>query len=30
MSYYKSTLLTKNNHKTIKGEKFGYVTYIMG
>lgn len=29
MTYYKSTLLTKNNHKTIKGEKFGYVTYIM-
>lgn len=29
MSYYKSTLLTRNNHKTIKGEKFGYVTYIM-
>lgn len=29
MSYYKSTLLTKNNHKTIKGEKLGYVTYIM-
>jgi hypothetical protein len=29
MSYRKSTLLTKNNHKTIKGEKMGYVTYIM-
>lgn len=29
MSYYKSTLLTRNNHKTIKGEKFGYITYIM-
>ena len=29
MSYYKSTLLTTNNHKTIKGEKLGYVTYIM-
>lgn len=27
--YYKSTLLTRNNHKTIKGEKLGYVTYIM-
>ena len=29
MSYYKSTLLTTNNHKTIKGEKLGYITYIM-
>ena len=29
MSYYKSKLLTRNNHKTIKGEKFGYITYIM-
>lgn len=29
MNYYKSTLLTRNNHKTIKGEKLGYVTYIM-
>lgn len=29
MSYYKSTLLTRNNHKTIKGEKLGYITYIM-
>lgn len=27
--YHKSTLLSKNNHKTIKGEKFGYITYIM-
>lgn len=22
-------LLTKNNHKTVKGERFGYVTYIL-
>ena len=29
MSYYKSTLLTRNNHKTIKGEKLGYITYIL-
>jgi len=29
MSYYKSTLLTTNNHKTIKGAKLGYITYIM-
>lgn len=29
MSYYKSTLLTTNNHKTIKGQKLGYITYIM-
>lgn len=29
MNYYKSTLLTTNNHKTIKGAKLGYVTYIM-
>ena len=29
MSYYKSTLLTTDNHKTIKGEKLGYITYIM-
>ncbi len=29
MSYYKSTLLSRNNHKTIKGEKYGYVTYIL-
>ena len=29
MTYRKATLLTKNNHKTIKGEKLGYVTYIM-
>lgn len=29
MTYRKTTLLTKNNHKTIKGEKLGYVTYIM-
>lgn len=29
MSYYKSTLLTRNNHKTVKGEKLGYVTYIL-
>jgi hypothetical protein len=26
---YKSQLLTKNNHKTIKGEKLGYITYIL-
>lgn len=29
MSYYKSKLLTRDNHKTIKGEKLGYITYIM-
>lgn len=29
MSYRKSTLLSKNNHKTIKGEKLGYITYIL-
>lgn len=29
MSFRKSTLLTKNNHKTIKGEKLGYITYIL-
>lgn len=29
MSYKQSTLLTTNNHKTIKGEKLGYITYIM-
>ena len=29
MSYKKSTLLTRNNHKTIKGEKKGYITYIL-
>lgn len=29
MNYYKSTLLTTNNHKTIKGQKLGYITYIM-
>jgi len=29
MEYYKTTLLTTNNHKTIKGEKLGYITYIM-
>jgi Gene product 88 len=27
--YYCSKLLTRNNHKTIKGEKYGYVTYIL-
>ena len=27
--HYKSKLLTRNNHKTIKGEKLGYVTYIL-
>lgn len=27
--YYPSKLLTRNNHKTIKGEKFGYITYIL-
>lgn len=29
MNYRKSTLLTTNNHKTVKGEKLGYITYIM-
>lgn len=29
MTYKKSTLLTKNNHKTVKGEKLGYLTYIL-
>lgn len=29
MAYRKTTLLTTNNHKTIKGEKLGYITYIM-
>jgi hypothetical protein len=29
MNYRESTLLTRNNHKTIKGEKMGYITYIM-
>ncbi len=29
MSYIKTVLLGKNNHKTIKGEKYGYITYIM-
>lgn len=29
MLYYKSKLLTRNNHKTIKGEKLGYITYIL-
>jgi hypothetical protein len=29
MEYRKTTLLTTNNHKTIKGEKLGYITYIM-
>lgn len=29
MSYKKSVLLTRNNHKTIKGEKKGYITYIL-
>lgn len=29
MSYYKSKLLSKDNHKTIKGEKLGYITYIL-
>jgi hypothetical protein len=29
MEYRKTTLLTVNNHKTIKGEKKGYRTYIM-
>lgn len=26
---YKNKLLTRNNHKTIKGEKLGYITYIL-
>lgn len=30
MNYYKpNNLLSKNNKKTIKGEKYGWVTYIM-
>ena len=29
MSYRKSKLLTRDNHKTIKGEKKGYITYIL-
>jgi hypothetical protein len=29
MSYYKSKLLTRDNHKTIKGEKLGFITYIL-
>lgn len=29
MAYRKTQLLTRNNHKTIKGEKMGYVTYIL-
>lgn len=29
MSYKKTTLLSRNNHKTIKGEKKGYITYIL-
>jgi hypothetical protein len=29
MEYRKTTLLTANNVKTIKGEKYGYKTYIM-
>lgn len=27
--YRKSTLLSKNNHKTIKGEAWGFITYIL-
>jgi len=27
--YYQSKLLTTNNHKTIKGQKMGYITYIL-
>ena len=27
--YRKSTLLSRHNHKTIKGEKYGYITYIL-
>lgn len=27
--FYRSKLLSRNNHKTIKGEKYGYVTYIL-
>jgi hypothetical protein len=26
---YKAPLLTTNNHKTIKGEKLGYMTYVL-
>lgn len=29
MSYKFSKLLTKNNYKTVKGEKYGYTTYIL-
>jgi hypothetical protein len=29
MAFKQSVLLTKNNHKTIKGEKLGYITYIL-
>lgn len=29
MEYRKALLLSRNNHKTIKGEKFGYITYIL-
>lgn len=29
MNYRKTKLLSTNNYKTMKGEKFGYVTYIM-
>jgi hypothetical protein len=29
MKYRKTTLLSTNNKKTMKGEKFGYMTYIM-
>lgn len=29
MNYRKTKLLTTNNHKTIKGEKLGYITYIL-
>lgn len=28
-TYTKSTLLSTNNNKTVKGEKLGYITYIM-
>ena len=28
MSYYKSIILGTNNHKTVKGEKLGYITYV--
>lgn len=29
MTFRQTTLLSKNNHKTVKGEKMGYITYIM-